>query len=899
MPAGYYDTFTWSWSGKGGMQLTSGPPAVFTSISPQGAVFEAGNVTTGDVKPGNWTVCSQTPANGVTNPSLVFAFGWNIQSISSGAGGVITINTKTNFVASGSGYTITSGNADNENVGPLVKIAGANANTGANGIWAVTNLTASSFDLVGSTFTNAQASPAGQGTFAAQNLSLSFFNTSAFASFGNLVWCRTGDVASLNAGLIIDNTYISQLQYLFNQTGSNSSSRGWLRFMDLTGVQQSFECDFSQRIPSTSMTYSSKAFRSGYWATAITNNGSDAYTCSDPSISTLSGGVYIDNATVQGTVSGINVGGQPTLAVGTGPAKPIFNYGKSPWNFQITAVPPSPGTDVMVFTFQASWLVGNSGLGTPLTFTYNTVAGDTSISALNGNLVIALTANTALANAKVFFNNSGGVTANPPTAQAGRLSITYTSGPAICTMSTISPSAMTAGNQTFIYNYLLDGWIYYAGGMVVSVPFEAIVDMCNRAGANCWFNWGFTKAAFVSAVTQFFGDSVTGLISGSKFGNEPFNEVWNSGAAPYATLNIVGNALGWSQSSNVSVFSYSTLKIIQYSALGKTAWTGKGRNASDYYVLQPTQGANINIGGIFDGSSLRGNALVTTNTNYATYGGLNGGSAPSYNVAPNRPVDITNAIGYAPYWNSQWLGSGSFTQASQFKGTATQNSDLLTAAKNFAIGSVATAFASLVNEFNGTTVKSGGLTNGIDLAGEQTLMTTMEGLCAQYDGAGRVTAGLPPLAVLHYEGGPSFGSGANGNTGVNSLTFNTVASADITALANQFTALDTGPGNFNVSPYTQSGTDNKTEMATMVLQMLQAWKFDVDNNGVALNSGSYKNMIKTWYYQALKTTSGANREAKPCQYGYNASNWALFPTSIFNGIHYTNYDAIHEWNAGS
>jgi hypothetical protein len=290
---------------------------------------------------------------------------------------------------------------------------------------------------------------------------------------------------------------------------------------------------------------------------------------------------------------------------------------------------------------------------------------------------------------------------------------------------------------------------------------------------------------------------------------------------------------------------------------------------------------------------------ASTNTIFATYGGLNGGTSPSYNTAPTRPVDITNAIGFAPYWNSHWLGDGSFTLASQFKGTATQNSDLLTAALNFANGSVSTAFTSLTNEFNGTTTKSGGSTNGIDLAGEQVLFTSMEAICAQYDGASRVAAGLPALGVLHYEGAGSFGVGANGNTGVNSLTFNTVAAGDITALANQFTALDSPLGNFNVSPYTVSGTDNKTEMATMVLQMVQAWKYDVDNNGNPANTGSYKALIKTSYYQALKTTSGANRETRPCQYGYYASNWGFFPTSPFDLVHYQNYEAANEWNAGS
>lgn len=148
MPANYYGTFVWKFTGEGSMQIAAAPPIVLTS----GGSFLVGSPST-DIAPSNVTILTQT------NPKIVFAFGWNIQSISSGSGGVITINTKTNYVASGSGYTIDSS---------TVQITGANANTGANGTWTITNLTASSFDLVGSTFTNAQAGAAGQAIFVAK-----------------------------------------------------------------------------------------------------------------------------------------------------------------------------------------------------------------------------------------------------------------------------------------------------------------------------------------------------------------------------------------------------------------------------------------------------------------------------------------------------------------------------------------------------------------------------------------------------------------------------------------------------------------------------------------------------------------------------------------------------------
>jgi hypothetical protein len=80
--------------------------------------------------------------------------------------------------------------------------------------------------------------------------------------------------------------------------------------------------------------------------------------------------------------------------------------------------------------------------------------------------------------------------------------------------------------------------------------------------------------------------------------------------------------------------------------------------------------------------------------------------------------------------------------------------------------------------------------------------------------------------------------------------------------------------------------------------MLQAWKYDVDNNGTPFNSSSYKNMIKTYYYGAIFTTSGTNREVHAGQYGYSGVNWGLmWLTYNTPGAFYTNYNALAEYNA--
>lgn len=871
-PANYFGSFVWKWTGTGAMQWTGAPPIVVTSGGLN--IFEL-NSASGDLAAGNVSVVTQNLAVGATSPRIVFSVGWNIQAIANNGSGLIRITTKTGF-------------ASTATTGLVVTITGANANTNANGTWTITAVDNQNFDLQSSTFANTQG-VAGTATYAGSGLTsfkmLNGFGTS-FSGMSDLVICRSTDEASITAGLITDLVLVNQLKYLMNS--ASRGSPGWLRFMDLSAVQASFEGDFAQRVPSTYLCYNATGVRPGYWTPsasgAITRAASDVYTCSDPSVSVWNGSTYIDNAIVQGVPSATNSAGTPTLNVGGHGAKPIFNIvdGMPPFVLKLTGGAPSPGVDVLQFTFTAnSWTSPQLNGGAPYVFNYTTVAGDGTLATLNANLQLALAADATLAAAKIFFvnpQNGIGPFVLPRTAQQQRLAITYTSGPAIVLVQNMQISSITAANTgTFVYNYLLDGWLYRNGGMNTTIPFEAIVDFCNQVGAHCWLPLGFTKGAWVTAVAQFFGDSVTGLRSGLRFGNEPWNEIWNSSASPFAQIQSLGCALGWGVSGLEGTYSYAGLRAIQYAALAKAAWIGKGRSASDYYVLQPSATFDVTSSGNFDSFQLKGTSLTTSNNTYATYGGLNGGSAPSYTAAGSRPVDITTATGCAPYWGSPWWG-GSAAGVGSITGVITQNIPWLQASLDFTNGLTTTAYTSLANQFNGTTTRAAGSSSGLLLAQQYaaSIFPAQEALCAQYDSY-RSGAGLQPLGIIDYEGGPQWGMGADYISGVNSVN-----STDITALANRMTALS-----WNVSAYTVSGTDNKTECATQVITMTQAWKYDA----------SYKNMIKASYYQALVSVSGSHRETRPAQYGYAAQSWGVFPVSYLAGNQYMNYDAISEFNA--
>jgi hypothetical protein len=900
LPSGYYGTFTWAWSGTGSMQDLGGPPELV--ISGGGVIFEMSGANSGDLAPGNHTLsCSSFPTcNGATNPSIVFSYGWNIQSISNNGSGLIRINTKTNFVNNSCWGT--TGTATNGSVGPLINISGAASNTGANGTWAITNCGASSFDLVGSAFTNAQASAVGQAIFAANNLSYRISNSGTFSGFTNLVIAETPNLTVINAGHYWDPVYVTQLQTLMNPNATCVANHdcGWLRFMDFSGTQNNLEKDFSLRIPGTALGYGPSWFPSSYYVGAITNTG-DALTASDPITSTWNGSSYIDGAYVQGTVSATNATVAPTLNVGGHGAKPILNYDAGdipPIWIILNGIPTSPGTDTFTFTFSAgaaSWFNGGSNC----VVTYTTQVTDTSIGTLSGHLdtwfgggsVGSNTPITCLSASSVQHGNahgSIGPVLYPPTAQSGRLTAAYSSvaDPTLVSIGTMTiPTLATSGIQTFIYNYLMDAWVYKSVQPAFSAPIEAAIDLANQVGANVYWNFGTNSSNYVQSVTTAFGNPSTGLANGLKFGFETGNEVWNCfGPFPCPFWKTLGTALGITPSSNASVFNYTGLRTAQYASVVQGAWTGQGRSASDLYVFIMAQADNENVNGNFDSGQLKGSSLNTTFV--SNYGALGGGSTSiNYTTVGNRPVDTnTNTcIGIAPYWGSPWWGN----VGTAIVGTVANNAPWLQAQLDYANGLTSAAYTEISNTFNGITARTDGLIAGQLMLnagnGSQdisTMFSSMEAIAASYD-TYRTGAGLKKIARCDYEGAPQWAFGNNPVNGTNSAS-------DATALSTLTTQIGTTLG-WNVSAYTFDGANSASELAQQILTFSQAWK----------NSSSYANLIDSYYYQALKNTSGANREIHPAQFGYNANIWGLFPGDYHVNNQYQNFNAINTWNAGN
>jgi hypothetical protein len=926
--AGYTGQVVWKWRGRASMQMS--PAAIIwsggryvTGVSPSNS---------GDVG-GNFAIIDQA------NPRVVFSFGYNIQSLSqSGAldasgQNVVRLRTRTNFLASfiggtniGSiaGTTLTTASSANVAIGltlagpgvvagtkilsgsgtswqvnipqtvsattfqfaypgPTVTIVNQNGQTAATGTWTTHVVDKQNMDLVGTVWdpSDPYSGPSGQALSNLTGIGAAYILAQGkFSGFANLVICKAANESLVDAGQITDPDLIDQYKYLMNHQTAPFSQRGWLRFMDLIGVQGSYECDFANRIPAGHISYanSTNYFPPAYWAGTITNSGGDAYTCSNPPFT--GSDPYVDLEIVQGTLGATNIRANPTLNVGGRGAAPIFDFTTNPNIFRITAPPASAGLN-MVWTFSAPWLNG----GAPYTFTYATAADDTaSVAAVNGNLVTALIADRVLSAAQIRFGNSAQVVAYPRTAQAGVLTISYTSGPAICVMTRIDPSTFTAGgNATFIYSQILGGWIYSGRGLVVSVPFESIVEMCNQVGAHCWHTWPVhTKSAFITAVTNFFGDAATGLTSGLRFGTEVGNELWNFSQGPFAKCAYLGFAMGFTSGSENPQWSWGALRTIQYASLSRAAWTGKGRALGDHYIFQMGRQAEAFPNQNFERYGLRGAALTTSNTIYATHSGLAGGLGPAdYSIFPNRPVDIITATGIAAYWYSDWIRE----TTGEIFGSVGDNAAWLQASLDYTKGLTAQAFSALVTLFSEARpgINQNQASNFLAF---RKLFSNFEDVVANYDTSRRAND-MPNVGIMHYEGAPQWSvsnSAINGTNGTGVFWY--------VDLANRIVTLG-----WNVSAYTVSGTNSPIEVANQVVNMIQAWKYDTDVKGNSVNTGSYKNMIKQRYYLALVAASkGKGREVKPAQFGYQQNIWGLFPGAYQLGNQYTSYGAIHEFN---
>ncbi len=205
--------------------------------------------------------------------------------------------------------------------------------------------------------------------------------------------------------------------------------------------------------------------------------------------------------------------------------------------------------------------------------------------------------------------------------------------------------SITAGIGTFVYDAVLNVYLYRSDGMAASVPIEVAIQLANRTGKNLWPN--LPTMADDDYITQ-WGTVVCGTTNGTIY-PEYSNEMWLSAWFQTQWAQERGTTLGF---GTKNIASWYGLRVRE--AMGNllpAVCTGQLSR------LKPVLALNaINDNDILP-YRMRGQYLapsgVSTGTGNAAYTTYNGGQ--NYTTLGQRPVDVVSVIGQAPY-----LGGGSF-----------------------------------------------------------------------------------------------------------------------------------------------------------------------------------------------------------------------------------------------
>jgi hypothetical protein len=201
---------------------------------------------------------------------------------------------------------------------------------------------------------------------------------------------------------------------------------------------------------------------------------------------------------------------------------------------------------------------------------------------------------------------------------------------------------ITAGSGTFTYNSVLDSVLYCWHGISNAVPLEAQVQLANLVNANFWYNiptWASNDFVTNTANT-IYSNLNTNLKLIVEWANEIFNNV--QGQTFYAAQ--MGTALGL---TTINAFDYSgfqSLRVRQINGnlLPASSWSAAMSRLERLYCFQGGYPSTQ-----FNADPMSGIALISPGT--TAYQNYVGGSSVDYNTYPNRPIDFTESICYAPY----------------------------------------------------------------------------------------------------------------------------------------------------------------------------------------------------------------------------------------------------------
>ncbi|GGI33781.1 hypothetical protein GCM10010987_76090 [Bradyrhizobium guangdongense] len=261
---------------------------------------------------------------------------------------------------------------------------------------------------------------------------------------------------------------------------------------------------------------------------------------------------------------------------------------------------------------------------------------------------------------------------------------------------------------TLTYDRVLKAFMWQPDGQTACIPYEIQIAFANRLGMNYWCNLpAYIDDASTNAIAGLVRDHLhTGATAYFEYGNE----IWNNGFPATRWAAAKGAALGFPTDNNRQIYGWYGLRTRQIMGLVTSTWAprsmGQLKRVMAFQAFGPPQATSI--------YRFQGADLTRTNAQYAVSG------YPSYNAAPNRPIDYCDVLSYATYYSGAQCTN---FDANYIANGAAGIAGLLAAADAYA-SAVPTSMASAL-AFIDNDIRAGTLSTGA--AGAQTLLALYSG----------------------------------------------------------------------------------------------------------------------------------------------------------------------------
>jgi hypothetical protein len=503
-----------------------------------------------------------------------------------------------------------------------------------------------------------------------------------FSSGGRIRLYRADQATRLANGEIFNPAYLSAIKAMKPNA---------LRWLDGMGyeINTQLMSKYTQRIPTTAMSYNTSWFPGGssgsssVWAGDIASgDGGTTYTASAPGAwGTYAGTVNTNGTTTVTIASGLSAGVPANIYINIAGVAYWVATASSGSTFTTSAtVPTATGSQAVLdgATIQGrfttananNWItlnVSSSGAFDVINIGPNNLAGSMVPFNVNadssGNVTVnygnttgksgsgTLTLGTGFPAVGGFVNLNGlkvqiaSITDNSHFAVNNSDGSAYSGG--AMTGVWLGSWSATVGNvalnsvKSLVFQANTGLWMMFnvLGGFPQMTPLEIQVALANQTQTNLWIQIPHTwdMASVQSAVTYVASNLNNGLKLYVEYGNENWN-----GSFLFLYYSLIGQSYSGigagGIASDVAPDTFIAFRHAQVMRAAATAWSGGSRSSSDLVRIAAWQGAGCC--GAFDTNFALGTSITTGN-----------GYPVSYNSSPNRPIDVTDAIATAPYYN--------------------------------------------------------------------------------------------------------------------------------------------------------------------------------------------------------------------------------------------------------